>query len=235
MTTPTLAIPDELDAARSSILATPPALQIDMSVTIADVFSGFDIGLFCHTSAETVWPKLLALHRRSEKITVQAALRADFDLEFILVAVGFLMPQGAEVIQHFAVDCGEAVLPLFEKHFPDDLRPRQALAVNRAYLLGSGDEQALTAARAAVGEALWFYADSPEELAAQHAAKCSGFTFHGPAIAAQIRTRAAIVSAATAVGLVTGTHVSQGLSTRVGTSARQFLAPLLLRYALPTN
>jgi hypothetical protein len=56
----------------------------------------------------------------------------------------------------FAADCAESVLPIFERHRPDDDRPRHAISVGRdpnstdAARAAAGD-----AARAAAGDAAW--------------------------------------------------------------------------------
>ena len=46
----------------------------------------------------------------------------------------------------FAADCAESVLPIFERHRPDDDRPRHAISVGR-------DPNSTDAARAAAGDA----------------------------------------------------------------------------------
>jgi hypothetical protein len=48
----------------------------------------------------------------------------------------------------FAADCAESVLPIFERHRPDDDRPRHAISVGR-------DPNSTDAARAAAGAAAW--------------------------------------------------------------------------------
>jgi len=53
----------------------------------------------------------------------------------------------------FAADCAEHVLPLFEKAYPNDSRPRDALAVVRRYANGEATKQELATAGAAAGDA----------------------------------------------------------------------------------
>jgi len=49
----------------------------------------------------------------------------------------------------FACDCAERVLPIYEKEYPDDDRPRKAIAVARLYADGKATQEELDAARAA--------------------------------------------------------------------------------------
>lgn len=51
--------------------------------------------------------------------------------------------------RHFAADCAERVLPIFEKHHPGDDRPRKAVEAARAFADGLISEKELAAARAA--------------------------------------------------------------------------------------
>jgi len=50
------------------------------------------------------------------------------------------------LLVRWATDCAERVLPLFETHYPDDLRPRNAIEAARAWVR---DELAVSDARAA--------------------------------------------------------------------------------------
>jgi len=52
--------------------------------------------------------------------------------------------------RHFACDCAERVLPLFERERPDDERPRRAIAVARRFADGEATRGELAAARCAV-------------------------------------------------------------------------------------
>jgi len=54
-----------------------------------------------------------------------------------------------------AADCVEAVLPIYEKHYPDDKRPRLAIQAARDYADGKIDDAAWTAARDAAWDAAW--------------------------------------------------------------------------------
>ena len=59
----------------------------------------------------------------------------------------------------FAADCAERVLPIYEKQYPDDNRPRKAIDAARKYTLGEITKEELAAAgaaaRAAARAAAW--------------------------------------------------------------------------------
>ena len=59
----------------------------------------------------------------------------------------------------FACDCSERVLPIFEKQYPEDKRPRQAIEVARRFANGKATlkeiEAASLAAHAAYSAAYW--------------------------------------------------------------------------------
>lgn len=55
----------------------------------------------------------------------------------------------------FACDCAERVLPIFEKKYPDDKRPRQAIEIARKYALRKATRQELDTAGFAAGTAAW--------------------------------------------------------------------------------
>lgn len=52
-------------------------------------------------------------------------------------------------IRHFACDCAERVLPIYEKKYPDDKRPRNAIEISRKFAAGLATAEELAAARAA--------------------------------------------------------------------------------------
>ena len=54
----------------------------------------------------------------------------------------------------FACSCAESVLPIFERAFPGDQRPRHAIAVSRRFALGRATDEELRAVRAAAWAAL---------------------------------------------------------------------------------
>ena len=53
----------------------------------------------------------------------------------------------------FACDCAEQALPAFEFEYPNDKRPREAIAVSRRYALGQATEEELSAVRSAARSA----------------------------------------------------------------------------------
>jgi hypothetical protein len=55
----------------------------------------------------------------------------------------------------FAANCAEHVLPIFEKHYPEDKRPRKAVEAARLYAVGAISAEDLAAARAAARAAAW--------------------------------------------------------------------------------
>jgi len=55
----------------------------------------------------------------------------------------------------FACDCAEHVLYLYERDYPDDKRPRQAIETARRYASGHATKEELSAAGAAVYGAAW--------------------------------------------------------------------------------
>ena len=65
-------------------------------------------------------------------------------------------------MQHrlFACDCADHVLPLFERSFPHDDRPRTAIAAARAYAYGQVSAAALAEAAANVEVAVWKASDA---------------------------------------------------------------------------
>jgi len=76
-----------------------------------------------------------------------------------------------KVIQEFAIDCAWRVLHIFEKKYPNDKRPRQALEATKTFLQNPCEEnrQALPAARAAA----WAAAEDAAEDAARDAARAA--------------------------------------------------------------
>ena len=70
----------------------------------------------------------------------------------------------------FACDCAERTLPIFEKDYPDDKRPRHAVEVARLYADGKASESELAAARDAATDATWAAATDAARAAAWDAA-----------------------------------------------------------------
>jgi hypothetical protein len=70
----------------------------------------------------------------------------------------------------FAADCAERVLPIFEKEFPNDDRPRRAIKAARDFARGKISDAARAAARAAAGAAARAAARAAAWAAARDAA-----------------------------------------------------------------
>lgn len=70
----------------------------------------------------------------------------------------------------FAADCAERALPIYERRYPEDARPRRAIAAARAYARGEITAAARSAARDAAGAAARSAARSAARAAARAAA-----------------------------------------------------------------
>ena len=79
----------------------------------------------------------------------------------------------------WAADCAEHVLPLFEDYYPEDDRPRKAIAAARAWVLGN---LKVTEARkfALAAHAAARNATRPESIAAARSAGHAAATAHVP-------------------------------------------------------
>ena len=73
-----------------------------------------------------------------------------------------------------ACDYAEHVLPIFETQYPDDDRPRKAIAVSRRYARGEATDAELSAAWSAAGYAAWYAARSAARDAG-YAAEAAGY------------------------------------------------------------
>lgn len=70
----------------------------------------------------------------------------------------------------FACDCAERVLPIYERDYPNDRRPRAAIETARRYANGEATRKELAAARDAAGDATWAAARTAAWAAARDAA-----------------------------------------------------------------
>ena len=59
------------------------------------------------------------------------------------------------IARHFACDCAQRVLPIFERARPNDMRVRECIATARAFADGNATQAQLAAAAAAAGDAAW--------------------------------------------------------------------------------
>src|SRR3990167_3953982 len=81
-----------------------------------------------------------------------------------------------EVFQKFAIYCVESVLPLFEAKYPDDKRPREAIAAAKAYIAGSITLEELENKRSAANAAA--AADAAYAANAPYAANAAAYAAH---------------------------------------------------------
>ena len=98
----------------------------------------------------------------------------------------------------YAADCAERVLPLFERAWPADDRPRKAIEAARAYSRGEIDYAALLTALRAAGDAAVRghpAADAPRAAAA-HAAWAAASVAAGLSAGAALDAAAAAAAAA---------------------------------------
>ena len=103
--------------------------------------------------------------------------RVDGD-DKIVVAEARLLRQcvgwNERTVRLFACDCAEHVLPLFERWWPNDTRPRNCILLARRYADGQTTRQELAAAWAAAGDAAraaaWAAAGDAARAAARAAA-----------------------------------------------------------------
>ena len=77
----------------------------------------------------------------------------------------------------FACDCAEMVLPIFERHYPDDKRPRNSIEVARRFAEGKATDEE----RAAAGAAAWAAARAAAWDAAWDAAGAAAWAAAGDA------------------------------------------------------
>jgi len=76
----------------------------------------------------------------------------------------------------FAADCAEHVLHIFEEAYPADPRPREAIAVARAFAEGEATEEELNTAESAAWSAAWSAAESAAWSAARNAARSAAWS-----------------------------------------------------------
>ena len=88
------------------------------------------------------------------------------------------------LVRHFRAWCAEQVLPIFERERPGDMRPRQAITIDR------DDKATDAAAQDAAWDAAWAAAEAAEaaaEAAARAAARAAAWDAARAAQAQQLR------------------------------------------------
>ena len=104
--------------------------------------------------------KLEHLAAGRESVTLMEITELPIPFEDVLWVISLLINgKHDRELRLFACDCAEHVLHLFEKEYPDDKRPREAIAVSRRYANGEATDgersSARNAARAAARDAAW--------------------------------------------------------------------------------
>jgi len=120
-----------------------------------------------HSPCENGWKKLLGHLNKTQSDDEPLELRTILEsngLNDTIWALRVLEGMDKE-IRLFAIDCAEMVLPIYEKEYPDDKRPRLAINAARNYANGLITLEELTAAWAA-----WAAAWSAARTAAWSAA-----------------------------------------------------------------
>ncbi len=110
-------------------------------------------------------------------------------LDDALWALRIITEQAERGIRLFACDCAERVLPLFEKKYPLDNRPRTAIDVVRRFANGEASPEELEAAAEAAARAARAAARAAE--AAARAAEAAGWAAAWAAAGAAGAARAA--------------------------------------------
>ncbi len=95
----------------------------------------------------------------------------------------------------FAADCAEHVLPIFEKYYPADQRPRICISASRDFANGKITREQLTAARAALWSAAFWAAAAAAAAAAATATAAARDAAWAAAAAAATATATATAAA----------------------------------------
>ena len=101
-------------------------------------------------------------------------------------ALRIVIEPAEKEIRLFACDCAERVLPIYEKQYPDDQRPRQAIETARRFAIGKATPEELHAAGATAGATAAALAASAAALAASAAgaAACAALAANAAGAAA---------------------------------------------------
>lgn len=108
-----------------------------------------------HSPCEGGWNNLLTHLGKTEADDEVLELRTILESNGVQDTVwAFRAVEGKEKeIRLFAADCAELVLPIYEKEYPNDDRPRKTIQASRDYANGLISKEELAAARAAARDA----------------------------------------------------------------------------------
>jgi hypothetical protein len=124
-----------------------------------------------HSPCESGWNKLLKSLGKTmadnEPLKFSAILASN-GIDDTIWCLRSICPEHENDVRLFAADCAEAVLPIFEKKYPGDARPRLAIEADRKFANGEIDafarDTAWVAAWVAVGagarDAAWVAGDA---------------------------------------------------------------------------
>ena len=105
------------------------------------------------------WAKLLEHLGKTkpddEPINLLTILESNGVKDMLWALRGVDHPERDKIARLMACDFAEAVLPIFEKKYPDDERPRNSIKVARRYANGKATDKELAAAGAAAWDAAW--------------------------------------------------------------------------------
>jgi len=108
---------------------------------------------------EEGWAKLLAYLGKTkadnEPLNILTIIKSN-GVQYALWALQAVdHPDRDRVSRLMACDFAESVLPIFEKKYPDNKRPRECIKVARMYARGKADDKQMAAARDATWDATW--------------------------------------------------------------------------------
>jgi hypothetical protein len=178
-----------------------------------------------HSPCEDGWKKLLNYLNKTQSDDEPLELRTILESNGIQDTIWALRAvEGMDKeIRLFAADCAELVLPIYEKRYPDDNRPRLAIQAARGYANGLITIEELAAARdagAAARAAAWD-AGAAARAAARDAWAAAGAAARAASAAAGAAARAAAWDAWAAAGAA-----ASAASAAAGDEIKQ----LLLKY-----
>ena len=111
-----------------------------------------------HSPCESGWKKLLKSLGKAEAddepLKFSTILESN-GIDDALWCLRSICPEYDREVRLFAADCAEAVLHIFEKQYPNDSRPRQAIVAARDFANGKIDDAAWAADWAADWAAAW--------------------------------------------------------------------------------